>query len=78
MVSGLVNIGDARIPPANGDSRETNWTPFAAVNVFTIDTRTANSYSPAVGHGDGPGLMDLMTASVAMVGKAPVKKEAKK
>lgn len=78
LLSGLVNIGDVRIPPANGDTREKNITPFAAVNVFTIDTRMVNAYSPERAQGEGPGLMDLMNASIQMVGKAPAKKEAKK
>jgi len=81
LLFGLANVGDVRIPPANGDTREKNLTPFASVNVFTIDTREVMAYDPERAQGEGPGLMDLMNASIQMVGKSiekPVRKEAKK
>lgn len=78
VLTGLLNIGEVRIPPANGVTQELNKTPFPGVTIATIDTILVNSYSPERGSGEGPGLMDLMMLSVNAVGKIPVKPEPKK
>jgi hypothetical protein len=56
---------DCRIPPSNGMIHDINTIIFPRVTVAKIDAQAVAGFNQISGRGSGPGLMELMSQSIA-------------